>query len=407
MQQRQAEVLQLSFVEFKKGAYILVDGAENSERFFIIQSGKVSYSNSLDPGKNATKILTTGDFVGVIPCMSCHSQIENAIALTDVKCISVPKGQYPELIAKNIPVALKIIRTFATRTREMNEQLTQLTLKNVSQDTPEHIFDVAQFYDKTGRTDIATYAYYRYLKECPKGAHTAFAQKRFVALKPASKAVYFEPTEELVRRYPQETMIMSESQSGSEMFVIQDGQVSISKVVDGNEVILAVLKKGDMFGEMAILENKPRSASAIAHQDCVLMVINRSNFNQMVSSQPQLITRLTTTLAERLWSMYRQLGNTCLREPMHKVIDMLALQLEKTRRFSGSFQTDYSVNDIINMCGIPQQLQPQAYVQIHSEPSIKIVQNKIFVPDCAEIIKAAAFFRKQEATSSKSQGKPV
>ena len=161
--------------------------------------------------------------------MSCHSQIENAIALTDVKCISVPKSQYPELIAKNIPVALKIIRTFATRTREMNEQLTQLTLKNVSQDTPEHIFDVAQFYDKTGRTDIATYAYYRYLKECPKGAHTAFAQKRFVALKPASKAVYFEPTEELVRRYPQETMIMSESQSGSEMIVIQDGQVSKTK----------------------------------------------------------------------------------------------------------------------------------------------------------------------------------
>ena len=141
-------MLQLSFVEFKKGAYILVDGAENSERFFIIQSGKVNCSNSLDPGKNATKILTTGDFVGVIPCMSCHSQIENAIALTDVKCISVPKGQYPELIAKNIPVALKIIRTFATRTREMNEQLTQLTLKNVSQDTPEHIFDVAQFMTK-------------------------------------------------------------------------------------------------------------------------------------------------------------------------------------------------------------------------------------------------------------------
>ena len=48
------------------------------------------------------------------------------------------------------------------------------------------------------------------------------------------------------------------------MFIIQEGAVRITKVVDGREVILAVLKKGDMFGEMALLENKPRSASAIA-----------------------------------------------------------------------------------------------------------------------------------------------
>lgn len=394
-------MLQLSFVEFKKGTYLLVDGADCNERFFIIQSGKVSSSNSLDPGKNANKVLTTGDFVGVIPCMSGHSQIENVIALTDVKCIAVKKEQYPELIEKNKPVALKIIRTFATRMREMNEQLTQLTLKNVSADTPEHIFDVAKYYDSTSRTDIAAYAYYRYLKECPKGVNASYAQKRFITLKPNSNAVYYEPTEDLIRKYPQDTMIMSESQSGSEMFVIQDGQVSISKVVDGNEVVLAVLKRGDMFGEMALLENKPRSASAIVHQDCILMVVNRANFDQMVGSQPQLIARLTNTLAERLWSMYRQLGNACLRDPLHKVIDMLALQLEKMKKFEGSWQSDYTVNDILTMCGIQQQQQNQAYMQMQNEKTIKIINGKIFIPNCSEVIKLAPFFHKQEAASSK------
>ena len=53
-------------------------------------------------------------------------------------------------------------------------------------------------------------------------------------------------------------MIFSEAQSGSDMFIIQRGEVSITKVVNGNEVTLAVLKKGDMFGEMALIENKPR-----------------------------------------------------------------------------------------------------------------------------------------------------
>ena len=60
-------------------------------------------------------------------------------------------------------------------------------------------------------------------------------------------------------------MIFSECQAGADMFIIQDGAVRITKVVDGQEVILAVLNKGDMFGEMSLLENKPRSASAIAH----------------------------------------------------------------------------------------------------------------------------------------------
>ena len=57
------------------------------------------------------------------------------------------------------------------------------------------------------------------------------------------------------------TMIFSDFQPGSEMFIIKEGSVKISKVTNDTEVTLAILKQGDMFGEMALLENKPRSAS--------------------------------------------------------------------------------------------------------------------------------------------------
>lgn len=389
-------MLQLSFVKFKKGSYLLIEGKAQNDRFFIIQTGTVRCYRSNDPKNISVKNLGTGDFVGVIPCMTGNLQIEYAVALTDVTCISVPKDQYPALIEKNIPVALKVIRTFANRMRTMNEQLTQLTLNNISSDTPEHIFQVAKYYDMDGRSDVAAYAYYRYLKECPSGKNFAEAKNRFIALKPTSNAVYYEPTQELVRSYPKDTMIMSESQGGHDMFVIQEGQVSISKVVNGNEVILAVLKRGDMFGEMALLENKPRSASAIAHENCRLMVINQQNFNQMVSTQPQLISRLTVTLAERLWSMYRQLDNASIENPLHKMIDMLALQMEKQKKFFGAEQTDLTVNELANMCGIPLKNQPAAIYQFQQEKIIKMVQSKIFIKDCLELSKQAAFFRKQK-----------
>ena len=196
-------------------------------------------------------------------------------------------------------------------------------------------------------------------------------------------------------------MIFSEAQSGSDMFIIQRGEVAISKVVNGEEVTLAVLKKGDMFGEMALIENKPRSASAIAHSDCLLMVINRSNFNQMVATQPQLIAKLTTTLAERLWSMYRQLDNACLAEPVEKLVDILSLQAEKQKISitpgNHTMQTDLTPKDLANMCGLPSSLHSKAIYEFQQLPNYRIENGKIFVKDVQELIKQAAFYRKNNA----------
>lgn len=392
-------MLQLQITTFKQGSYIVVEGKADSDRFFILQKGTVQCYKSSGSGIQPFK-LGPGDFVGVVPCMASHLQIETAIAITDVQAIAVKKEQYPELIAMNTPVALKIIRTFAARMRQMNEMLTKATLNSVVSDSSEQILKVAQFYEKANRNDISVYAYYQYLKTKPTGPNADIAKKKFIALKARTKAPYFEPSKELSREYPKDTMIFSESQSGSDMYIIQAGEVTISKVVDGNEVTLALLHKGDMFGEMALLENKPRSASAIAHSDCRLMVVNHDNFNQMVSTQPQLISRLTTTLAERLWSMYRQLDNANLRDPFQKMVDMVALQIEKQRinvdrLTSKSMQTDLSPKDIANMCGIPNETQAKAIYDFQTSAHFKIVDNKIYIKDVPELVKQAAFYRKQ------------
>ena len=391
-------MIQLQIINFKQGSYMVVEGKTDSDRFYIIQKGIVQCFKESGSGI-APVTLGAGDFVGVVPCMSGHTQIETAIARTDVAVISVKKEQYPDLIVNNTPVALKIIKTFANRMRQMNEMLTKATLNQVVANSSDQIFKVAEFYAGIGMINVATYAYYQYLKTKPEGPKAELAKRKFIALKPRSTAVYFEPTNEMVRDYPKDTMIFSEAQSGSDMFIIQSGEVTISKVVDGNEVILTVLQKGDMFGEMALIENKPRSASAIAHSNCRLMVVNRTNFNQMVSTQPQLIARLTTTLAERLWSMYRQLDNATLKDPVAKMIDMLSLQFEKQKLIFSttrmSQQTELTPKDLANMCGIPQEAQSRAIYGIQNQENVKIVNGKIFVKDLQELMKEASFYRKQ------------
>lgn len=395
-------MLQLQFVNFKKDSYILVEGKADNDRFYIIQSGKVRCFKSNDTKGSSLKTLGPGDFVGVIPCMSAHSQIENAIATEETRCISVRKDQYPELIEKNTPIALKIIRTFANRMRTMNEMLTQPVIKTNATDLPEHIFDVAKYYDKLDRYPIALYAYYHYMKECRQGVHLEEVKNRFKMLSTMCNFRNFEPAQGTTRSYEKGEMIFSESQTGADMFVIQEGEVAITKVASGNEVILAMLKRGDMFGEMALLENKPRSASAIAHSSCRLMVINRDNFDQMVTTQPQLIARLTTMFAERLWTSYRQQDNANISNPVHKMVDMLALQAEKAKKFTGNYQTELTLTDLANMCGIPLKLHPMACVQFSDEKSARLNGDKIYVPDCEELLKQAAFYRKANHTGEKT-----
>ena len=390
-------MLQLQIVNFKQGSYIIVEGNSNNDKFYIIQKGAVQCFKSSGSGTQSY-LLGAGDFVGVVPCMSGHSQIETAIAQTDVVLISVKKEQYPDLIKNNTPVALKIIKTFANRMRTMNQMLTKATLNSVVSDSAEQIYKVAEFYEKNMQISIATFAYYQYLKTKPVGPAADRAKQRFIALRQRVSDVCFEPTKDLTRSYSADTMIFSEAQSGSDMFIIQSGEVKITKIVNGTEVTLAILQKGDMFGEMALLENKPRSACAIAHKDCTLMVINHQNFNHMVTTQPQLISRLTTTFAERLWSMYRQLDNANISDPVNKMLDMLALQLEKQKivadRIGTSHQTDLTPKDLANMCGIQSNYQPKAIYDFQQSSNIKIINGKILIKDCLEIAKLSAFLRK-------------
>ncbi|MBP5284179.1 MAG: cyclic nucleotide-binding domain-containing protein, partial [Treponema sp.] len=391
-------MLQLSFVNFRQGSYIVVEGKPQNDIFYIIQCGNVRIHKQHQIPGQAPEILGPGDFVGVISCMSNHSQIDTAIALTDVVCISVRRDQYPEIIERNTPVDLKIIRTFANSMRPLNDTLMQATVNNSAAQSTEHIFTVASYYDKQNHPSIAIYAYYQYIKANTHALHIEEAKARFQALRSQSRAVYFESNQDLLRIYPKDTMIMSENQSGQDMFIIQEGRVKISKIVDGVEVTLAILKKGDMFGEMALLENKPRSASAIAEDDCRLMTVNKSNFNQMVATQPQLISRLTTTLAERLFVMQRQLVNSQLHDPVAKMIDMLALQVEKAKITIDNktqFQTDLTIDDIATMCGLTSQEKALNLFKFQSDQHVKIVGGKILVPDCLELLKQAAFYRKQ------------
>ncbi len=394
--------LQLSIVNFNKGAYIIVEGKANADYFYILRSGKVRVSKEIEiVEEEGGSVLGPGDFFGVVSTMSSHSHIETAQALTDVSLISVHREQYGLLIERNTPVAIKIIESFSRRMRYLDEALARLTLKsNTHEGDIEHLFRVAEYYVRQSQYNQAYYAYYQYLKYCPSGENVVKARERLAKIKPYSKAVYLDGDDNVfTRAFAKDTMVFSENMPGKEMYIIQKGSVKITKIVNDNEVLLAVLKQGDMFGEMSLIESKPRTASVIAFEDAVLLAVNRENFSRMVKNQPQIIARLTTTLAERIWFIYKQLANTLLTSKIGQMYDALLIQLEKARvpiRSGEPYTFDFGIKELINMVGLPMAEGNQVIRDLLKNNKIKAVENRIFTSDIEEIDKQAKYYRKME-----------
>ena len=85
-----------------------------------------------------------------------------------------------------------------------------------------------------------------------------------------------------------------------EAFFVHIGKVEIRKVMGGVERILATLKKGDPLGDLALFRNAPRSATAVATEPVILMVIPANRLDHMVRSNPALAMALIRDLANRM-----------------------------------------------------------------------------------------------------------
>ncbi|HEY4572981.1 MAG TPA: cyclic nucleotide-binding domain-containing protein, partial [Thermoanaerobaculia bacterium] len=94
--------------------------------------------------------------------------------------------------------------------------------------------------------------------------------------------------------------IFREGDLGTEMYIINEGKVEILNVVGDEEQVLAVLEKGDFFGEMSVLEDLPRAATARAATDVRLLQINGSTFDQLLQGNPEIAVRMMRKLSRRL-----------------------------------------------------------------------------------------------------------
>lgn len=109
----------------------------------------------------------------------------------------------------------------------------------------------------------------------------------------------------LVRRYNEGATILAEGTAGGALWIIRKGQVRIGKVIPGvGEEALAILRPGEFFGELELLDGAPASANAVAHSRCEIFSVPHAEMLALMRGRPELgrqfLLTFGRTLAERL-----------------------------------------------------------------------------------------------------------
>ena len=129
--------------------------------------------------------------------------------------------------------------------------------------------------------------------------------------------------ERFARDFAPGSVLFEEGQPGDYMYVVQAGEVEIRRQVGETERVLAVLTPGDFLGEMAILNARPRSATAVVRTPARLLVIEGKTFEAMLRARPEIALRIIKTLAIRLESANQQVELLLLPTPNHRVVQCL------------------------------------------------------------------------------------
>jgi len=132
------------------------------------------------------------------------------------------------------------------------------------------------------------------------------------------------------RTFNEGEIIFSEFEPGDTFYLIQSGRVQLVKINGDIERTLDILYPSEMFGEMAILENSPRSATAIALDEVNVLEFNSQNFEILLLGNPQIALKLLKMFCKRIYDSKRRFMILTLPEPSAKIADVF-LMLDETQ----------------------------------------------------------------------------
>ncbi len=208
----------------------------------------------------------------------------------------------------------------------------------------------------------------------------------FSGLDPQELQRFCELTRE--KSYPRGSVILFEDDPGDSLFVVRRGRVKVVLIgEDGREVILGVLGVGEHFGELALIDDRPRSAHVIAMEDSDLLVLRRDDFRARVESSPSVAWSLLTELSRRLRRADEKIGGLVLLDVPGRIARLL---LDLAEEGGGAtIEKSLTHQTIAQMIGASRETVSRAMKEFQDAGWIAVERRRIAVSDRAALERRA------------------
>ena len=196
-------------------------------------------------------------------------------------------------------------------------------------------------------------------------------------------------------------MIFSEFAPGDSFYLIQEGRVELGKVIGDVEKTLDILQPSEMFGEMAILEDSPRSAIAIALDTVRVLEFNRQNFDILMAGNPQIALKLLKTFTRRLYDAKRKFMILTLKDPHARIADVFLMldenQAGKEQAAGNTREFQTTVEDIAHWAAMSVNEAREIITQFVAQGRLELTKDRIAIKSINDFSRYVASKRKQLA----------
>jgi len=190
------------------------------------------------------------------------------------------------------------------------------------------------------------------------------------------------------KTFPKGSVIFSEFESGDCFYLIQSGRVQLIKIVNGFEKNLDILQPSEIFGEMAILENTPRSATAIAYDNVKALEFNKANFEVLMMGNPAIAMKLLKTFVKRIFAQKRRFMVLTVPDKMARVGDVF-LMLDETQA-SADRTTEFrtfaiTIDEVARWAGLASEEVEDEMHRYIDQGKMEIYDDRIVVKNITEL----------------------
>lgn len=396
-------------MQYNKGAIIYFAG-DHDERVFILQKGCVVISSTdIESNLPVTEQIKNGEFFGVKSALGHFPREETATVLMDSVCIALTVQEFENIFSSNKALILKMLRVFSNQLRHVHTQMEEILNKGKDVNRQSGLLSVAQaFYDDEKWRSCADVCL-AYLKRYPGTPDEGAVKKMFVTSQArAESASRFSASDTVAegavsgdkslkvfelpafdrftKKYEPGQVIIAEFEPGESFYLIQKGTVQLVKCVNGQNKNLDILKPGEFFGEMAILDNSPRSATCLALGNVQCLEFNKANFELLITGNPQIALNILKLFCKRIYDQKRRFKILVIQDPQARVADVFCMlnemnppanTNEKQRRFN------VTVQDVAQWAALPLQKTMEELNNFASARKIEIFESNIIVTNIA------------------------